>query len=107
MGVMDDSPTELGLEGSGVVQAIGPGIKHLKVGDRVMFMSSGCFTTYKTLTEVECVKLDATLSFEEAAALPCVYGTVILALLEKGNLRKGQVLNYVLNNYQNLAKSDI
>lgn len=88
---MDDSTTELGLEGSGVVQAVGPAVKHLTVGDHVMFMTSGCFTTEKTLSEVECIKIDSLIGFEEAATLPCVYGTVILALLERGNLRKGQV----------------
>lgn len=54
-------------------------------------MSSGCFTTEITLSQVLCVKIDDALTFEQGAGLPCVYATAAMALDDKANLKKGQV----------------
>lgn len=61
------------------------------VGDRVIYMSSGCFTTEITLSQELCVKIDDALTFEQGAGLPCVYATAAMALDDKANLKKGQV----------------
>jgi NADPH:quinone reductase-like Zn-dependent oxidoreductase len=91
LGVLDNSTSEMGLEGSGIVRAVGSGVTHLSVGDRVAYMSSGCFATHKAVPAVSCVKLNTSMSFEQGAAIPCVYATTILALVDKANLREGQV----------------
>jgi len=70
-----------------VVTEVGPGVEKLRVGDRVMYMSSGCFTTHITLSQTLCVKLDDGLTFEQGAALPCVYATAAMALVDKANLQ--------------------
>jgi hypothetical protein len=54
-------------------------------------MSSGCFTTEITLSQVLCVKIDDALTFEQGAGLPCVYATAAMALDDKANLKKDQV----------------
>ncbi|GJN68105.1 type I Iterative Polyketide synthase (PKS) [Purpureocillium lilacinum] len=92
LGVLDNSTREIGLEGSGVVTEVGPGVEKLQVGDRVMYMSSGCFTTHITLSQTLCVKLDDGLTFEQGAALPCVYATAAMALVDKANLQPGQTI---------------
>jgi NADPH:quinone reductase-like Zn-dependent oxidoreductase len=89
--VLDDSTSEMGLEGSGLVQAVGSGVRNVSVGDRVMYMSSGCFTTHLLIPAALCVKLDESMSFEQGAAVPCVYATALLALIDKANLQRGQV----------------
>ncbi|PYH92913.1 putative polyketide synthase [Aspergillus ellipticus CBS 707.79] len=83
LGVIDNSSKELGLEGSGIVEAVGPNVHTVSVGDWVMYMASGCFTTSLTLHETACVKMDASMTFEQAAALPCVYATAAMALIDK------------------------
>jgi NADPH:quinone reductase-like Zn-dependent oxidoreductase len=56
-----------------------------------MYMASGCFATYITLPQTLCVKIDDSMSFEDGAALPCVYATALMALVDKANLQQGQV----------------
>lgn len=91
MGVLDNDVAEIGLEASGIVQAKGADVNHLKMGDRVAFMSTGSFATSRTVPSALCVKLDQSITFEEGAAIPCVYVTAMMSLVDKGNLQKGQV----------------
>ncbi|KAB8228301.1 type I polyketide synthase [Aspergillus alliaceus] len=90
LGVLENSPNEMGFEGSGVVRAVGPGVSRFTVGDRVMYLRTGCFKTSCTMNEALCVKMDDSMTFEQGAALPCVYATVITALVDKANLQCGQ-----------------
>ncbi|RAH64406.1 type I polyketide synthase [Aspergillus aculeatinus CBS 121060] len=91
-GVLDESTTLLGLEGAGIVHAVGPDVRHVSVGDHVIYMGTGCFTTYMTLNESCCIQVTKSMSFEQAAALPCVYATSAMALIEKANLQRGQAV---------------
>lgn len=89
--MLEQSTRYLGLEGSGVVQAVGTNVHNILVGDRVMFMSTGCFSTQKVVPANACVRIDQSMSFEEAAAMPCVYVTAAMALFDKSQLQRGQV----------------
>jgi NADPH:quinone reductase-like Zn-dependent oxidoreductase len=91
MGILDYSPAEMGFEGSGIIQAVGRGVSRLSVGDRALYMGSSCFSTYLTMKAALCVKIDDTMSYEQAAALPGVYATALMALVDKANLQRGQV----------------
>ncbi|RYP42065.1 hypothetical protein DL767_000577 [Monosporascus sp. MG133] len=90
LGVIENSPSEMGFEGSGVVRAVGPGVSRFSVGDRVMYLGSGCFKTVHTMNAALCVKMDDSMTFEQGAALPCVYATALMALVDKADLRHGQ-----------------
>ncbi|KAJ5106839.1 hypothetical protein N7456_003514 [Penicillium angulare] len=90
LGVISISASDMGLEGAGVIEAIGPDVNNLAVGDRVLYMSTGCFSTSFTLPEKLCIRLNDDMSFVTAASLPCVYGTAIMALIDKANLQPGQ-----------------
>jgi NADPH:quinone reductase-like Zn-dependent oxidoreductase len=91
LGVLRTSLAQMGFEGSGIVRAVGPGVQNISVGDRVLYMVSGCFSTSLTIPESLCIKIDNSMSFEQAAAVPGVYSTALMALVDKANLQKGQV----------------
>lgn len=96
MGVVEAGNTGLdsgdfGFEGAGIVYSTGPNVEHLRVGDRVAFSSVGCFSTSLGMRESACAKIPDSLSFEAAATMPCVYGTVMYGLMEVARLKKGQV----------------
>lgn len=91
MGVIDSAYDGIGLEGAGIVQSVGPGVKNFKASDRVMMLEHGCFSTHIAKSSKRCKKIPSDLSFEEAATLPCVYVTAIHSLLTIGRLEKGQV----------------
>jgi NADPH:quinone reductase-like Zn-dependent oxidoreductase len=81
----------LGLEASGVVSRVGPRVKDLAVGDRVMCLGAGSFASHLITPESLCEKIPDTLTFEEAATMPAAYATAIAALYYAGNLKPGQV----------------
>lgn len=64
-------PHGLGTEGAGVVEAVGEGVHHLKVGDRVAYASSpvGSYAEARIIHGDLLVKLPKSIGFEEAAAM--------------------------------------
>ncbi|KAF5121795.1 Highly reducing polyketide synthase gloL [Metarhizium anisopliae] len=92
LGIIENSPSEMGFEGSGVVRAVGPGVSRFSISDHVMYLGSGCFKTIHTVNAALRVKMDDSMSFEQGAALPCVYTTALMALVDKADLKCGQVL---------------
>jgi NADPH:quinone reductase-like Zn-dependent oxidoreductase len=81
----------LGLDSSGVVSRVGPEVKGLSVGDRVMCLGTGNLASHLITPEAFCEKIPDNLSFEEAATLPAAYSTAIAALHNVGGLHSGQV----------------
>ena len=59
-------PRYLGYSSSGIVVAVGDWVKSLQVGDRVAVMGS-CHAKYNTRPESEVVKIDDSISLQEAA----------------------------------------
>lgn len=93
MGIVEGSKAEaagLGSEGSGVVTAVGPDVKELKVGDRVGFISGGSFRTKLRQIERLVTKLPDNLTFENASTIPLVFVTVMHGLLDRARMTKGQ-----------------
>ncbi|KAI1125429.1 hypothetical protein F5Y10DRAFT_284293 [Nemania abortiva] len=80
----------LGCECSGVVAAIGPDVRDLDIGDRVCVGATGTWTTNLRTTTFNCVKIPDSLTFEDAATMPCVYGTVIHGLVDLARVYEGQ-----------------
>ena len=64
-------PSGLGMEGSGVVEAVGPGVTDVKAGDRVAYTGSplGAYSTGRVMPAAPLVKLPEDISFETAAAM--------------------------------------
>ncbi|CEI65620.1 Compactin diketide synthase mokB [Fusarium venenatum] len=89
MGIVDGG-NGFGLEGAGVVNRIGPNVKDLKAGDRVLFIAHDSFATHVVMSENLCERIPDNLSFEDAATIPCVFATSYHSIFNMGNLKKGQ-----------------
>jgi NADPH:quinone reductase len=82
-----------GMELSGIVAALGPGVTFPAVGTRVMVASG-----LGALAEVACVPVELltilpdAMGFDEAAGFPIAYGTSHLALAWKAGLQPGETL---------------
>ena len=64
-------PLQLGMEASGVIEAVGEGVTHLKVGDRAAYASQppGSYCEERVMPAKCVCKLPDTISFEEGAAM--------------------------------------
>ena len=64
-------PLTLGMEGAGVVEAVGPGVTHLKVGDRAAYASNppGSYSEVRVMPAKTVCKLPDAISFETGAAM--------------------------------------
>lgn len=64
-------PSGIGLEGAGVVEAVGPNVTNVKVGDRVAYATGpiGSYAAARLYPAERLVKLPDIVSFEEAAAV--------------------------------------
>lgn len=82
----------IGAEGAGIVVARGSHVKHVQVGDRVMWLSTGLpgFSTLVQMPSAWCIKMPDQLSYLDAATMPTAYVTALSALVHKGQLHKGQ-----------------
>jgi NADPH2:quinone reductase len=65
------TPHGIGLEGAGVVEAVGPGVTHLVPGDRVAYAGGqiGAYAVLRNIAADRLLKLPAAISFETAAAM--------------------------------------
>jgi NADPH2:quinone reductase len=91
--VKPQTPFIPGSECAGVVQAIGDGVAHLAVGDRVMgsglggfFVETGIFPATRFNRVPDC------LSLEAAAVFPPSYAAAYHALADRGRLQPGETL---------------
>ncbi len=64
-------PAALGMEGAGTVTAVGEGVTHLKVGDRVAYAAQppGAYAEARTMPAGQVCRLPDVISFEEGAAM--------------------------------------
>ena len=64
-------PLNLGMEASGIVQAVGEGVTHLKVGDRAAYASNppGSYSEERVMPAQSVCKLPDAISFETGAAM--------------------------------------
>jgi hypothetical protein len=64
-------PTGLGHEAVGVIEALGEGVQDLAVGDRVVYMNAGvgAYASHRNVEATKLVKLPASVSDEDAAAV--------------------------------------
>ncbi len=64
-------PLALGMEGAGVVEAVGEGVNHLAVGDRAAYASAppGSYCERRVMPATCVVRLPEAISFEEGAAM--------------------------------------
>ncbi|XP_077474848.1 synaptic vesicle membrane protein VAT-1 homolog [Stigmatopora argus] len=84
-------PVSLGMECSGLVEAVGEEVADRKVGDKVMVLSRyGLWQEVVAVPAKHTVLMPDGMSFEEAAAIPVNYVTAYLMLFDFGHLRPNQ-----------------
>ncbi len=82
-----------GSEYAGVVQAIGDGVTHLKVGQAIACLSgTGGFGTHTVAKAALCLPLPAGVSFVDAAAFIMIYATSYHALIDRAALQAGETV---------------
>lgn len=82
--------TALGLECSGVIIAVGEGVKKVRVGDEVIATTrSGSFRSYATVPETYVIRKPSRLSLAEAPIFT-VFLTAYYALARVAGLQKGE-----------------
>jgi NADPH2:quinone reductase len=66
-----DLPAALGMEAAGVIEAVGEGVTHLKVGDHAAYASTpaGAYTEARVMPAAQVCPLPDGLSFEQGAAM--------------------------------------
>jgi NADPH:quinone reductase-like Zn-dependent oxidoreductase len=85
----------LGVEGTGVVDALGPGVTGLETGDPVILAAvpdasvRGSYAEYTTIPASRVIARPAGLKITEAAAVWVSYSTAYGALVEKAGMRPG------------------
>lgn len=64
-------PLQLGMEGAGVVEAVGEGVTHLSVGDRVAYAANppGSYCQRRVMPAMNVCRLPDSISFETGAAM--------------------------------------
>ena len=87
-------PGGIGLEGAGVVTAVGEGVTHVKAGDRVAYSNRppGSYAEVRNLPARSVVKLPRDIGFETAAAMMLKGLTVQYLFRRTYRLQKGQTI---------------
>ncbi len=119
-GLKTNLPHIPGSDGAGIVEAIGPGVTNVKVGDRVYMNPSifcescerclagehslchlarvigretdGTYAEFAVIPAKNALPLPESVSFEKGAAAPLVYVTAWSMVITKGALRRGQTV---------------
>ena len=87
-------PAPLGMEGAGIVEAVGEGVTHLKPGDRAAYASQppGAYCEARVMPAKCVCKLPEAISFETGAAMMLKGLTaqyLLKRVLPQGGLQKG------------------
>ena len=82
-----------GSEYAGVIEAVGPGVTHLKVGQNVACLSgTGGFGTHTLAPAALCMPLPAGFTYVDAAAFIMIYATSYHALVDRAALKAGETV---------------
>ncbi len=90
LGMVAGAAPVLGGECSGVITALGKGVTDLQIGDPVMAIASGCFSTHAITAAGFAVRYPPNLSVEQAAAVLIPFITASYALNQLGQMQPGE-----------------
>ncbi|HBJ70511.1 quinone oxidoreductase [Alcaligenes phenolicus] len=87
-------PHGLGFEASGIVEAVGSGVTHLKVGDRVAYGQSplGAYAEARNVPADRVVRIPDGVTFEQAAAMMLKGLTCWYLLRQTYRVHEGQMI---------------
>ncbi|USG60934.1 NADPH:quinone oxidoreductase family protein [Sneathiella marina] len=82
-----------GTEVGGIVEAVGPNVSRVAVGDHVMCsVDSGGMSGFNVTSEFSCHKIPIEMSFAAGSMLITSYTTSYGALVRRANLKAGEIL---------------
>jgi len=88
-----ERPFAPGGEVSGIIQALGPGVTDLAVGDRVLGnVGQGGMAEAVAVETWRLMKIPPAMPFDEAAAFITTFGTTYHALKDRSSVKPGQTL---------------
>lgn len=88
-----DFPFTPGSEVAGVIAELGDGVKHLKLGDRVIgFVGIGGYAEKVSCPATHLIPIPDGISSEEAAGLTTAHATAHYALKQRANIQPGETL---------------
>jgi NADPH:quinone reductase-like Zn-dependent oxidoreductase len=90
LGVRRPKARVRGTDFAGRVEAVGPGVGHLRVGDKVFGEAEGAFAEYVCAAGDVVEAMPAGWTFAQAAALPLAGNTALTGLRDAAGLRPGQ-----------------
>jgi NADPH2:quinone reductase len=87
-------PAVLGKEAAGVVEAVGSGVKHINLGDRVAYAgdTSGAYCEQRVMPSARLVRIPDSLDDSQAAAVMLKGLTAQMLLRQTYRVRRGDVL---------------
>jgi NADPH2:quinone reductase len=87
-------PWTPGMDAAGVVESIGPGVTHVKAGDRVYTSDTltGSYAEFALCEATRVHHLPANLDFKQGAAINIPYATAYRALFHRAHARAGEVV---------------
>lgn len=92
------APVVLGYDVSGVVEAVGPGVTRFQPGEEVFYMLEvygrrpGAYAEYNVVPETIVARKPASLSHEEAAAVPLACGTAWEGIVRRLKVQPGETV---------------
>jgi NADPH:quinone reductase-like Zn-dependent oxidoreductase len=90
-GMRKPKDTRVGVDYSGIVEAVGKNVTNLKTGDEVFGGKNGSFAEYIcVMADRAVVPKPSNVTFEEAAAVPVAALTALQGLRDKGHVQAGQ-----------------
>ncbi|MEZ5653548.1 MAG: NADPH:quinone oxidoreductase family protein [Burkholderiaceae bacterium] len=86
-------PFSPGKAGSGVIAAVGDGVRHFAVGQRVGFqVEYGAYAEKISVPAANCFDLPDHVSYIDGAALGLVYQTAYFALVDRAAIERGETV---------------
>lgn len=91
-------PSKIGVEGAGIIEAVGDGVSNFTAGDEVCIVPAFSPADYGVIAQQAIVPASAlmakpkNLSFAEAAAIGMAYPTVYGGLIQAGGLQAGDTV---------------
>ena len=91
--IKPERPFSPGGEWAGVIDRVGAGVTHLKVGDRVAATTLyGGMCEQRVVAASACIPLPEDMPFEDAASFFLTYATTYYGLHQRGTLKRGETL---------------
>lgn len=82
--------TRIGVDGAGVVEAVGKNVTRFAPGDEVFGACRGAFAEYACAPESKLAKKSVGVTFEQAASMPIAAITALQGLRDTGRIQAGQ-----------------